>query len=65
MKVLIEGKHMSETCNTICIVDKAAPDGFVVINESDYIKSQHEIFNPANQKPAKDLSEKPTKKADR
>lgn len=35
---------MSETCETVEIVSSAAPDGFVVINASEFDSKQHKIF---------------------
>lgn len=36
---------MSDTCPTVKIKDDGSPDGFIVINESDFKEDEHEVFS--------------------
>jgi hypothetical protein len=36
---------MSDTCETVKIVDENAPGGHVIINKSDFNEDEHELFD--------------------
>ena len=39
---------MSQTCPTVKVKSDAAEQGFIVINEADFVDDLHELFDPAD-----------------
>lgn len=50
-----------DICPTVKVKNDAAPDGYMLINESDFVEGTHELFDaPA---PADDTADTPAKRA--
>ena len=35
-----------QTCPTVRVISESAGQGFIVINESDFVEGEHELFDP-------------------